>query len=62
MNKSKLIREIRIYLYDNGAHEVRIVERASQPQPKRDEHGRFASKCARPRTIFCPNCGTKIVL
>lgn len=64
MTKSKLIREIRIYLYDNGAHEVRIVERASRPQPQRDEHGRFAPKHARRErpAIYCPTCGTKIVL
>ena len=43
MSKSKLVREVRIYLYADG-------------------NGRFASKRARPRTIFCPNCGAKIVM
>ena len=60
MSKSKLVREVRIYLYADGNHEVRILE--ARAEPKRDANGRFASKRARPRTIFCPNCGAKIVM
>ena len=59
MTKSKLVHEFRIYLYADGTYAYRVLEHT---EPKRDANGRFASKCAKPRTIFCPNCGTKIVM
>lgn len=59
MTKSKLVHEFRIYLYADGTSAYRVLEHT---EPKRDANGRFAPKCARPRTIFCPACGTRIVL
>lgn len=59
MAKSKLVHEFRIYLYADGTSAYRVLEHA---EPQRDANGRFASKRARPRTIFCPNCGAKIVM
>ena len=63
MSKSKLVREIRIYLYADGNHEVRILE--ARVVPKRDAAGRFVAK-ARPHQraevspdtlVACPVCG-----
>ncbi len=61
MTKSKLVHEFRIYLYADGTSAYRVLEHT---EPKRDANGRFASRhaAAKPRTIFCPACGTKIVL
>ena len=61
MTKSKLVHEFRIYLYADGTSAYRVLEHT---EPKRDANGRFASRHARRErpAIYCPACGTKIVL
>ena len=55
MTKSKLVREIRIYLYADGNHEVRVIDH-TVVKPAKPKSIREVTPAT---VVTCPKCGER---
>ena len=59
MNKPRLIREVRVYLYDNDTHEVRVIDHTA-PKPIKLKPPKRVPEVTPDTIVRCPRCGEAI--
>ena len=59
MTKPKLIREVRLYLYDNDTHEVRVIDHTA-PKAARPPRPQKTREVTPDTIVTCPRCGEEI--